>query len=143
MKRKTNISKSPFDVVLKWITYFNQHDANGLATLYATNAVNDQVAEKPVKGKKRIQIMLEDTFYTFPDMTCIPINILQDGEWVALEWSGWSTMMKPIGKIKPTKKKSYQRGCGFFKIQKGKIVLQHGYWDKLSWYKQIGVKIEN
>ncbi|MDA0986193.1 MAG: ester cyclase [Bacteroidetes bacterium] len=138
-KKKLN----PVDVVLKWITFFNQQNANLLASLYTNKSVNDQIAEKPLKGKKKIQIMFEETFFTFPDIACIPVNLVADGNWVALEWSGWSTMQNPLGKNKATKKRSYMRGCGFFKIINGKIILQHGYWDKNSWYKQLGIKIEN
>jgi limonene-1,2-epoxide hydrolase len=35
------------------------------------------------------------------------------------------------------------RGCGFFKIENGKVVFQRGYWDKLSFLKAHGLPLEN
>ena len=34
------------------------------------------------------------------------------------------------------------RGCGFFNFRNGKIIYQRGYWDKLSWFKQVGLPID-
>ena len=52
-------------------------------------------------------------------------NIFEDGEWAILEWKD------PLG----------LRGCGFFHIVDGKIKLQRGYWDKLSFLKQHNLPI--
>ena len=56
-------------------------------------------------------------------IVCIPENIFQDGNWVILEWRD------PVG----------LRGCGFFHIEEDKIILQRGYWDKLSFLKFHGL----
>lgn len=53
-------------------------------------------------------------------MTCIIENLFEDGEWAILEWKA------PLG----------LRGYGFFEIKDGKIVLQRGYWDKLSFLRK-------
>ncbi len=68
--------------------------------------------------------MFKDVFET-AEMTCEVENIFEDGEWVILEWKD------PIG----------LRGCGFFHIENGKIKLQRGYWDKLSFHKLHGLPI--
>jgi limonene-1,2-epoxide hydrolase len=34
------------------------------------------------------------------------------------------------------------RGCGFFQIENGKIIFQRGYWDKATWFGQVGLPIE-
>jgi hypothetical protein len=56
-------------------------------------------------------------------MVCIVENIFHDGEWAILEWRD------PFG----------LRGCGFFHVVQGKIVLQRGYWDKLSFLRLQGL----
>ena len=101
-----------------WITAFNRADADALAELYSDHAVNHQIANEPVVGKAAIRKMFADEF-SKAEMVCIPENIFQDGEWAILEWKD------PLG----------LRGCGFFHIQKGKIVFQRGYWDKLSFLR--------
>ena len=52
-------------------------------------------------------------------------QILEDGEWAILEWKD------PLG----------LRGCGFFQVIEGKIKLQRGYWDKLSFLRQHNLPI--
>lgn len=110
---------TPRQLVQKWIELFNDGDADGIAELYHENAVNHQVANDPVKGKKSIYEMFKNEFAEF-DMTCIPENLFEDGEWAFLEWKD------PLG----------LRGCGFFHVIDGKIILQRGYWDKLSMLQQ-------
>ena len=109
----------PKDILLQFVDAFNNADADRLADLYAENAVNHQVANDPVVGKKAIHEMFRQEF-SAADMTCLVENIFEDGEWAIMEWKD------PLG----------LRGCGFFQIQNDKIVFQRGYWDKLSFLKQ-------
>lgn len=109
---------SPKEILEKWIDAFNKADLEKIADLYDDNAINHQVANEPVIGKKAIREMFAKEFQTAV-MTCVPENIFQDGEWVILEWKD------PNG----------LRGCGFFQMRNNKIVFQRGYWDKLSFLK--------
>ena len=108
----------PKALIVNWVELFNQGDSTKLAELYHSDAINHQIANEPVVGKESIQKMFEDEFAT-AKMTCIPENIFEDGEWAILEWKD------PLG----------LRGCGFFHITDGKIKLQRGYWDKLSFLR--------
>ena len=109
---------TPKEILEKWIDAFNRADINTISELYADDAINHQVANEPVIGKSAIRQMFVDEF-SIAEMTCIPENIFQDGEWAVMEWKD------PNG----------LRGCGFFQVQNGKIVFQRGYWDKLSFLK--------
>ena len=115
----------PKDILTQWLNAFNSADIEKLSNLYDENAVNHQVANEPVIGKKAIKKMFEQEFAA-ADMTCAVENIFEDGEWVIMEWKD------PLG----------LRGCGFFHIQNDKIVFQRGYWDKLSFLKQHDLPIE-
>jgi len=110
MKRK--------EVIKEWVKLFNNGNANAIADLYHEDAINHQVANEPIEGKKSIKEMFTSEFDT-ADMICIVENIFEDGEWVILEWKD------PLG----------LRGCGFFQIIDQKIKFQRGYWDKLSFLK--------
>ncbi|HVM90133.1 MAG TPA: nuclear transport factor 2 family protein [Puia sp.] len=109
---------TPKEVLEKWIEAFNKADAKLIAQLYHDEAINHQVANDAVIGKKAIEEMFANEF-AHAEMVCIPENIFQDGEWAILEWKD------PKG----------LRGCGFFQIKNEKIIFQRGYWDKLSFYK--------
>ena len=108
----------PREVVERWVELFNNGDAASIAALYCDDAINHQVANSPVEGKAAIKEMFIREF-SQAEMTCIVENIFEDGEWAILEW------VDPLG----------LRGCGFFHIQKSKIIYQRGYWDKLSFLK--------
>ena len=113
---KTN--NTPSDIIKRWVDIFNQGDASTLAEVYTTDAINHQVANEPVIGKKAIYEMFKEEFAQ-AEMVCIIENIFEDGNVAILEWKD------PIG----------LRGCGFFHFNDGLIKLQRGYWDKLSFLR--------
>ena len=115
---------TPRTVVKQWIAAFNNGDAEEIAKFYAEDAVNHQIANKPIKGKQAIYEMFKAEFAA-AEMVCIVENIFEEGEWAILEWKD------PIG----------LRGCGFFKFENDLIVLQRGYWDKLSFLKAHNLPI--
>lgn len=108
----------PKEVVELWIQAFNEADADKIISFYAEAAINHQVANEPVEGKKAIYDMFVHEFAN-ADMVCIVENLFEAGEWAILEWKD------PLG----------LRGCGFFHVVDGQILFQRGYWDKLSFLK--------
>jgi hypothetical protein len=112
----------PKEIVLAWVEAFNRRDIEALTAFYSDDAINHQIAETPVEGREAIRRMFTAEFAT-TEMVCIPENIFQDGDWAILEWRD------PIG----------LRGCGFFHIVGGRIALQRGYWDKLSFLRLHGL----
>ena len=95
---------TPKEVLEKWIDCFNASDVEGIAALYADDAVNHQVANAPVAGKEAIRRMFAGEFAT-AKMVCIVENIFEDGEW------GYIGMERPIGvawlRLLPYQKQSY------------------------------------
>ncbi len=84
------------------------------------------MANEPVHGKDAIYEMFQAEFAQ-ASMVCIPENIFEDGDWAIMEWKD------PQG----------LRGCGFFHVKQGEIVLQRGYWDKLTFWNMYGAPTEN
>lgn len=116
----------PKELVKKWVELFNNADVEKLADIYSENAINHQVANEPVVGKKAIMEMFEKEF-SQAEMECIIENIFEDKEWAILEWKD------PNG----------LRGCGFFHVENDKIIFQRGYWDKLSFLRKNNLPIPN
>ena len=110
------------EVVLKYVDAFNDVNIEKLTELYADDAVNHQVVTHPVVGKVAIGEMLRYELLKTP-MVCIVENIFENGEWATLEWK------EPFG----------HRGCEIFHIINGKIKLQRGYYDHLSFLKEHGL----
>lgn len=128
-------------VLSQWIDAFNRKDVDWIASLYHEDAVNWQVADQPVTGRAAIREMLAQFFAAFPDSYSRVENLMGDGEWAAWEWIGGGTFLHAVGPIPATGKKYELRGCGFFRIAAGQIVLQRGYWDKQTWLGQLGVPL--
>lgn len=116
---------SPKSIVAEWVTAFNASDADRVAGFYTEDAVNHQVANEPVEGREAIHAMFQREFAA-AKMVCQVENLFEDGDWAILEWRD------PLG----------LRGCGFFRIENGKIAFQRGYWDKLSFLKLHGLPLE-
>lgn len=110
---------TPKQVVEKWVTAFNNADLATLENLYAENAINHQMPNEPVTGRKAIGRMFANEFAAAPGMHCIPVQIIEEAGWAVLEWKD------PKGFC----------GCGFFMVENNLIQVQRGYWDKLSFLK--------
>jgi limonene-1,2-epoxide hydrolase len=115
---------SPREVVLAWVARFNAADVDGLAALYAPDAINHQVVMEPLVGRDAIRRMFSAEFRR-ATMTCIVESQFECGDWAILEWSD------PTG----------LRGCGFFQVHEGRIVRQRGYFDQLSFFRLQGLPI--
>ena len=113
------IMRSPKQTVLLWVELFNRADADAVAALYHTDAINHQVVNEPIVGQEAIRQMFTREFAA-AEMVCMVEHIFEDGEWAILEWKD------PLG----------LRGCGFFQVQEGRIRFQRGYWDRLSFLRQ-------
>jgi len=115
---------TPKELILEFVRRFNAADIDGLASLYAVDAVNHQVVMDPLNGRAAIRHMFEVEFGR-AEMVCVIENVFEDGEWAILEWSD------PKG----------LRGCGFFQIRDDQIVFQRGYFDQLSFFRQQGIPV--
>lgn len=125
-----------------WIDAFQACDADRVAACYAEDAVNFQVATgTPSIGREAIATDTAEFFRAFPDAWSRVENLISDGDRAAWEWTGGGTFLGKLGDIEPTGRPFEIRGCGFFTFRDGLIVLQHGYWDKHSWFSQIGVAV--
>ena len=126
-----------------WIDAFQQRDVDTVVACYADDAVNFQVAAgEPAVGIEQIRSDTEEFFRGFPDAWSRVENLMGDGDWAAWEWIGGGTFSGEFYGNRPTGKTFEIRGCGFFNFREGKIIYQRGYWDKLSWFKQVGLPIE-
>jgi steroid delta-isomerase-like uncharacterized protein len=86
---------------------FNQHDAEGLARLYAEDQVTICSGEaEPIRGRAAKARFVGHFFQAFPDMHLDPSSILYTGDRVVLEVNARGTNTGPIdtpdGEIPPT-----------------------------------------
>ena len=115
----------PTDLIRLWVEKFNAADVDGLANLYALDAINDQaVFSAPLHGRESIREMFE-TEFSRATMVCIEERIYECGDTAILQWRD------PLG----------LRGCGFFQLKDDQIIHQKGYFDQLSFFKAQGLDV--
>lgn len=108
-----------------WIEKFNHADIDGLAEMYAVDAINEQaVLTEPLVGRDAIRRLLEVDFAR-AKMVCIEERIYECGDTAILQWRD------PVG----------LKGCGFFQFRDGKIIHQKGYFDQLTFFQAQGIPI--
>lgn len=126
-----------------WIDAFQRCDVDAVVGCYAQDAINLQIAAgEPSVGVEQIRRDTKAFFRGFPDAWSRIENLMGDGDWAAWEWVGGGTFSGEFYGNPPTGKTFEIKGCGFFQFRDGKIVYQRGYWDKLSWFTQVGLRIE-
>ena len=134
--------KTPREAVQDWVTAYNRRDAYAAAELYHEDATNLQVAlGDPTVGKQAMLDELLSFFHAFPDNFTHIENLFEDGQWAMLEWFGGGTWRGEFGGMTPNGRSFTLRGCGFFHVPDGKILYQRGYFDKASWFGQLGIPL--
>lgn len=132
--------KSPKQVLTEWAAAYNARDPHALAALYEDDAESHQVAlGQPLRGRAVLFESFVAFFVAFPDNVTRPEHIFEEGEWAIIEWHGSGTFTGPLGDIAPTGRSYTLRGCGFFRIREGKIAFQRGYFDRYTWFSQLGI----
>ena len=134
--------RTPREVVEDWVAAYNQRDAYAAAELYHEDATNLQVAlGTPTNGRQAMLDDLRSFFNAFPDNFTHVENLFEDGEWAMLEWFGGGTWRGEFGGMAPNGRSYTLRGCGFFHVPDGRIRFQRGYFDKATWFGQLGLPL--
>ena len=132
------LSTTPSNTALKWIDAYNRHNIDQLIALYDEHATNVQLPwEKLIQGQEAIRLTYTNTFNAFPDIHIEAENLIEQGQWITLEWIFSGTMKGPFAGHAPNNNAFNMRGCEVFKIVNEKILQQHGYWDKSTLLKQL------
>lgn len=133
-------NQSPKETAMRWVAAYNSHDPDAAADLYAEEVTNVQLPwPKPVLGRDAMRTTYLKVFQAFPDIRVEVDNVLEDGLWTVVEWRFSGTMQGEFAGHPPNHRTFNMRGCELFHIVDGKIVVQHGYWDKATMFEQLGL----
>jgi len=131
---------SPEQVVAAWASAYKSHDAAAAAALYHDDATNFQAAwGQSSQGRPAMLQTFTKTLQAFPDIHLDIEKVIGDGEWVVIEWRFSGTMRGEFAGHPPTGRRFDLRGCKIFQIREGRILIQHGYWDKATMFAQLGL----
>jgi steroid delta-isomerase-like uncharacterized protein len=110
----------------------------------AKNAVYEEISTRAiVKGADEYVAFVQRWMKAFPDLKANVLGAYASGDrvFVEVEWSGTHTgpFEGPFGAIAPTNKRGSLRAAMAFRVENGKIVENHHYFDVLSVLTQLGV----
>jgi steroid delta-isomerase-like uncharacterized protein len=125
-------------VAEKWVETYNSHNPDAVVELYDNNVTNIQLPwEKTIEGRDAMRNTYVNVFQAFPDIRIEIENIIENEQWVTVEWVFSGTMKGSFAGYTPNNNSFKMRGCEIFKIESGKILVQHGYWDKATMFSQL------
>jgi steroid delta-isomerase-like uncharacterized protein len=120
-----------------YIRAWNEHDSVAIDTLLAPNAIHEDPAQNfRGQGSAKVVDLMRQLVAAAPDSRLRVTNTIEDGRYVALEWTWTATYTGPDPHGKQvTKKRISGRGASFAEVEKGKIKRFTDYYDFASSFR--------
>lgn len=133
------------EVIAEATKAFNDHNEEGFIALYDADAVMEAPDARLV-GVQAIVGYASSWLSAFPDSKVTIHNEVVSGDCVVHEFTFEGTHTQPLvspqGEIGPTGKKVSGRGAEVFRVENGKIVEDHLYFDQVQIMTQLGLMPE-
>ena len=125
---------------------FNAHDEERMRALYAENAVFEAPGDVRLEGPEAITAYAMSWLNAFPDAKLVLHNRVVAGEWAVdeftFEGTHEDTLSGPGGDVPATHRSLSGRGIEIVRVQDGKIVEDHLYFDQVQVLTQLGLMPE-
>jgi steroid delta-isomerase-like uncharacterized protein len=120
-----------------YVRAWNKHDFAALDTILASDALHEDIAQNVrAKGIAAIKDFMRRDIASEPDLHWQITNTVEDGRFVAFEWTWASTYTGPDATGKTvTNKKVSGRGASFVEIENGRIKRFTDYYDLGSYFR--------
>jgi steroid delta-isomerase-like uncharacterized protein len=125
---------------------FNAHDEEAMRALYGSNVVFTAPGEVRLEGPDAVTEYAMSWLRAFPDAKLNVHKTLADGDSVVEEFTfegtHKDTLVGPEGEIPATNRRVAGRGADLFRVEGGKIVEEHLYFDQVQVLTQLGLMPE-
>jgi steroid delta-isomerase-like uncharacterized protein len=119
---------------------FNTHDAAATASLFAPDAVLDDVAApRRASGPAQIAGVYAGMLAAFPDLHVQVEHLIAEGETVVAEWTLRGTHQGPLLGIPATGRSIAVAGVSIIRFRDGAPVADSRVWDYAGLLRQIGL----
>ncbi len=137
VEKKPPVAESGKAVVDAYVRAWNQHDSVAFDSILAPDAIHEDIAQNfRGKGTAEIVKFMRGAVAAEPDFKWTVTNSIEDGRYVALEWTWTSTYAGPDPAGKQVKNKHLSgRGASFAEVEKGKIKRFTDYFDMPSFFR--------
>ncbi|HKZ63832.1 MAG TPA: ester cyclase [Thermoplasmata archaeon] len=123
----------------------NARDLKKFRSLHAENVVLQAPDNpEPVRGVESVVKWYKGFFDAFPDMKATAGRSVNQGEWLAVEYTITGTHKGPLAgpggaSIPPTNKAVRVANLSLYRVKGGKVAEVHEYFDQLSFLTQLGL----
>jgi steroid delta-isomerase-like uncharacterized protein len=124
-------------VVDAYVHAWNARDTLALDTILAPDGIHEDIALNfRRKGAKEVAAFMRQAISAEPDFKWTVTNGIEDGKYVALEWTWTSTYTGPDPAGKQVKGRRISgRGASFAEVENGKIKRFTDYYDLASYFR--------
>jgi steroid delta-isomerase-like uncharacterized protein len=134
------------DVVARATDAFNAHDEDQVRANYGDNVVFTAPGDVRLEGPDAVTEYAMSWQRAFPDATLTVHETLEDGNSAAVqmtfEGTHTETLASPGGDIPATNRHLTGRASEFVRVEGGKIVEEHLYFDQVQVMTQLGLRPE-
>jgi steroid delta-isomerase-like uncharacterized protein len=115
-------------------------DPRAIAEHWSEDGVDDIVPVGPLRGPEEIGAFFRELFAAAPDLETTVTRVVAGEREAAVEWrmAGHFTG-EPFQGVDATGRRFEMRGLDLMEVEDGKIVANTGYYDGMSFARQIGL----
>ncbi len=137
VEKKPPVAESGKAVAEAYVRAWNAHDSAAMDSLLAPGAIHEDIAQNfRGKGSAEVVKFMRRAAAAEPDFKWEITNAIENGRYVALEWTWKSTYTGPDPTGKQVKNKRLSgRGASFVELEKGKIKRFTDYFDMASLFR--------
>jgi predicted ester cyclase len=131
----------PKAIVQAFVDAVNNQDWQAIETLVATGFTRHSIAAGEIDVRSRLDLIkfLRAEYITFPDANEQIVDILGEGDKVAVRMHFRGTQAGILGTYPPTGKPVDSEYLAIYRIESGLIVEAWAEWDNLTTLKQLGL----
>jgi steroid delta-isomerase-like uncharacterized protein len=134
------------DVVARATEAFNAHDEGQIRAQYADNVAFTAPGDVRLEGPDAVTEYAMSWLRAFPDAKLTVHDTLEDGKSAAVQFTfegtHTETLAGPEGDIPATNRHLTGRGSEFVRVEGGRIVEEHLYFDQVQVMTQLGLMPE-
>jgi steroid delta-isomerase-like uncharacterized protein len=115
-------------------------DPQAVAAHWSPDGVDDLVPLGPLRGPEEIAAFFRELFAAVPDLETTVTRVVAGETQAAVEWRMTGHFSGgPFQGVEPTGRRVDMRGFDLVEVEDGKIVGNTGYYDGMSFARQIGL----
>ena len=137
VEKKPPVPETAKSVAQAYVEAWNRHDSVAVDSLLAPDGLHEDLSQNVhVQGRTQVANFLRTMLRANPDFKWQVTNVIEEGRYVALEWTWSSSFTGPGPDRKPvTNRRVSGRGASIAEVENRKIKRFSDYYDAASFFR--------